>query len=713
MAEGLFRDLVKNDPQIKVCSAGLAAPHGQAASTYSVDVMREIGLDISSHRSQPITESLIQESDAIFVMTYSHLDHMIMLFPEASEKTFLIRHFEENVPAELREVYDPIGQTRDVYRATREQIKISMPRLLEWVKKSNSTQRTNPMKQKTVYIGADHGGVELKKTVKEWLVENHYLVEDVGAFSTESVDYPDYAGPVAKAVSSGKADFGVLLCKSGIGMSIAANKVCGVRAALISDAETASVTRHHNNANVMCLAANEIKPKKVKEIMEAWCNALFEGGRHTRRLEKMDAMTQGSCGGESASSAPSLQESDSVIYNLIQQEGKRQFENIELIASENFTSRAVMEAQGSCLTNKYAEGYPGRRWYGGCEFVDQIEQLAIDRAKELFGAEYVNVQPHSGSGANMAVYFAFLKPGDTILTMDLSHGGHLTHGHKMNFSGRFYSVVHYGVSKDSETIDYQQLHEMAQQHKPRLITAGASAYPRIIDFKKMREIADSVGAMLMVDMAHIAGLVAAGVHPSPIPYADFVTTTTHKTLRGPRGGLVMAKEKYAKELDSQTFPGIQGGPLEHVIAAKAVCLGEALKPSFKTYQEQVARNAKALCEGMKKNGYRIVSGTTENHLMLVDVQPQGLNGKEVQETLDHAGITCNKNSIPFDTQSPFKSGGIRLGTPAVTSRGMKEDQMFDIANFIHEAIVNRSNPGALEAIKTKVHQLTSKYPLPY
>ncbi|MES2307371.1 MAG: ribose 5-phosphate isomerase B [Verrucomicrobiota bacterium] len=713
MAEGLFRDLVKNDTGYRVCSAGLAAPHGQAASPYSVDVMKEIGLDISSHRSQPITESLIREADAIFVMTYSHLDHMIMIFPEASEKTFLIRHFEENVPSELREVYDPIGQTRDVYRATREQIKLSMPKLLDWVKKSTSTPRTSSMKQKTVYIGADHGGVELKKTVKEWLLENHYIVEDVGAFTTESVDYPDYAGPVAQAVSTGKADFGVLLCKSGIGMSIAANKVHGVRAALIADAETASVTRHHNNANVMCLAANDIKPKKVKEILEAWTRSLFEGGRHTRRLEKMDAMVEKSCGSASCSTAPSLQESDSVIYNLIQQEGKRQFENIELIASENFTSRAVMEAQGSCLTNKYAEGYPGRRWYGGCEFVDQIEQLAIDRAKELFGAEYVNVQPHSGSGANMAVYFAFLKPGDTILTMDLSHGGHLTHGHKMNFSGRFYNVVHYGVSKESETIDYNQLHEMALQHKPRLITAGASAYPRIIDFKRMREIADAVGAMLMVDMAHIAGLVAAGVHPSPIPYADFVTTTTHKTLRGPRGGLVMSKERYGKELDSQTFPGIQGGPLEHVIAAKAVCLGEALKPSFKTYQEQVARNAKALCEGMKKNGYRIVSGTTENHLMLVDVQPQGLNGKEVQETLDKAGITCNKNSIPFDTQSPFKSGGIRLGTPAVTSRGMKEDQMFDIANFIHDAIVNRSNIASLEAIKNKVHQMTSKYPLPY
>ena len=708
MAEGLFRDLVKNDPEIEVSSAGLAAPLGQLASTHSVEVMQEIGLDISKHRSQPLTEKLVEESAGIFVMTYSHLDHILMIFPEAAEKTFLIRHFEENIPLELREIYDPIGQTREVYRATREQLSLSMPTLLNWIK--NQKKQHSFMKQKTVTLGADHGGFELKKTVKEWLLSQNYLVEDMGTNSGESVDYPDFVGPVTQAVISGDAEFGILLCKSGIGMSMAANKVPGIHAALISTPETAKVTRQHNNANVMCLAANDIKPKKVAEILEAWTGAIFEGGRHNRRIEKMDALAH-SCG--SSSSAPSLRETDSLIYDLIQQEGKRQFENIELIASENFTSRAVMEAQGSCLTNKYAEGYPGRRWYGGCEFVDQIEQLAIDRAKELFGAEYVNVQPHSGSGANMAVYFAFLKPGDTILTMDLSHGGHLTHGHKMNFSGRFYTVVHYGVSKETETIDYQQLHEMAIEHKPRLITAGASAYPRVIDFKKMREIADAVGAMLLVDMAHIAGLVAAGVHPSPIPYADFVTTTTHKTLRGPRGGLIMAKEKYGKELDSQTFPGIQGGPLEHVIAGKAVCLGEALKPAFKAYQKQVVLNAKALCDAMKKNGYRIVSGTTENHLMLVDVQPQGLNGKEVQETLDLAGITCNKNSIPFDTQSPFKSGGIRLGTPAMTSRGMKEAQMIEIADFIHEAIIHRSDVVRLAAIKSKVHQMTAKFPLPY
>jgi glycine/serine hydroxymethyltransferase len=410
---------------------------------------------------------------------------------------------------------------------------------------------------------------------------------------------------------------------------------------------------------------------------------------------------------------PSLAEADPAIFAAIQDEAKRQHDNLELIASENFTSRAVMEAQGSCLTNKYAEGYPKRRWYGGCENADVVEELAIERTKKLFAAEHANVQPHSGSQANAAVYFSMLQPGDLILTMDLSHGGHLTHGHKMNFSGRFYRVVHYGVSKETETIDYDALEAQAKQVRPKMITAGASAYSRTIDFPRLRRIADSVNALLFVDMAHIAGLVAAGVHPSPIPYADFVTTTTHKTLRGPRGGLILCGEKYAKEIDSQVFPGVQGGPLMHVIAAKAVAMAEALKPEFKTYQQQVVRNAKALCEGMKKNGFRIVSGTTDNHLMLVDLQPKNITGKEVSDLLDEVGITVNKNAIPFDTQSPFKAGGIRLGTPAVTTRGMKEDEMFDIANLIEEAIEHRSDPAKMGEIRDRVREITGRFPLPF
>jgi glycine hydroxymethyltransferase len=408
-----------------------------------------------------------------------------------------------------------------------------------------------------------------------------------------------------------------------------------------------------------------------------------------------------------------LRRVDPEIFDVIAAEEKRQRENIELIASENFTSRAVMEAQGSVLTNKYAEGYPRKRWYGGCENVDVAEQLAIDRAKRLFGAEHVNVQPHSGAQANMAVYFAAIKPGDKILTMNLAHGGHLTHGHPANFSGKFYRVTHYGVDEKTEQIDYDALQKQAEEVRPVMITAGASAYPRTIDFPRLRQIADSVGAILFIDMAHIAGLVAAGQHPNPIPHAQFVTTTTHKSLRGPRGGIVLCEEKFAKAIDSTLFPGVQGGPLMHVIAAKAVCFHEALQPQFREYQRQVVINAKALAAGLAKHGYRIVSGGTDNHLMLVDLRPKEINGKEAQEVLDRAGITVNKNAIPFDTYPIFKPGGIRVGTPAVTTRGLKEEEMLEIADLIAEALSNRSDADALERVRRKVLDLTRRFPLPW
>jgi len=407
-----------------------------------------------------------------------------------------------------------------------------------------------------------------------------------------------------------------------------------------------------------------------------------------------------------------LRSVDPEIFAAIAAEEKRQRENIELIASENFTSRAVMEAQGSVLTNKYAEGYPRKRWYGGCENVDVAEQLAIDRAKRLFGAEHVNVQPHSGAQANMAVYFAAIKPGDKILTMNLAHGGHLTHGHPANFSGKFYQVTHYGVDEKTEQIDYDALQKQAEEVRPVMITAGASAYPRIIDFPRLRQIADSVSAILFIDMAHIAGLVAGGQHPSPIPHAQFVTTTTHKSLRGPRGGIVLCEEKFAKQIDSTLFPGVQGGPLMHVIAAKAVCFHEALQPQFREYQRQVVTNAKALAAGLAKHGYRIVSGGTDNHLMLVDLRPKEINGKEAQEVLDRAGITVNKNAIPFDTYPIFKPGGIRVGTPAVTTRGMKEEEMLEVADLIAEALSNRNDTDALARVRGKVRELTRRFPVP-
>jgi glycine hydroxymethyltransferase len=407
----------------------------------------------------------------------------------------------------------------------------------------------------------------------------------------------------------------------------------------------------------------------------------------------------------------SLSKTDPEVYDAIAKETNRQNDNIELIASENFTSPAVMEAAGSTLTNKYAEGYPEKRWYGGCEFVDVVEKLAQERAKQLFGAEHANVQPHSGSQANAAVYFSALTPGDTVLAMNLSHGGHLTHGHPMNFSGKFFKIVPYGVSEKDERIDYGEIEKLAHEHNPKMILAGASAYPRVIDFARIGEIARKTNAIFFVDMAHIAGLVAAGIHPSPFPHADFVTTTTHKTLRGPRGGIVFCKEKYAKAIDSAVFPAFQGGPLMHVIAGKAVALKEALEPEFKVYQQQIVKNAAAMAEELAKRGWRLVSGGTDNHLMLVDVNKAHLTGKDCSEWLDKAGITVNKNAIPFDTQSPMKAGGIRLGTPAVTTRGMKEAEMRDIAGFIDDVLKAKGDDAAARAVREKVRALTKRFPL--
>jgi glycine hydroxymethyltransferase len=406
-----------------------------------------------------------------------------------------------------------------------------------------------------------------------------------------------------------------------------------------------------------------------------------------------------------------LKQQDVKVFEAIQAELGRQRSKIELIASENFVSEAVMEAQGSVLTNKYAEGYPGKRYYGGCEYVDVAEDIARDRAKQIFGAEHANVQPHSGAQANMAVYFTILEHGDTVLGMNLSHGGHLTHGSPVNFSGIQYNFVEYGVDPDTHRINYEDVLEKAKTHKPKLIVAGASAYPREIDFKKFREIADEVGAYLMVDMAHIAGLVAAGLHPNPVPYADFVTTTTHKTLRGPRGGMILCKEKYAKQIDKSIFPGIQGGPLMHVIAAKAVAFGEALQDSFKEYAQNIVNNAKRLAESLQKEGITLVSGGTDNHLILIDVRNLNLTGKVAEHVLDEVGITVNKNTIPFDPASPFVTSGIRIGTAAVTSRGFGLEEMDEIASIITHTLKNHENQEALEEARKRVTALTEKFPL--
>lgn len=402
---------------------------------------------------------------------------------------------------------------------------------------------------------------------------------------------------------------------------------------------------------------------------------------------------------------------DKEVYDAIEKEKTRQKNTIELIASENFVSRAIMEAMGSPLTNKYAEGYPGRRYYGGCECVDIVENLAIERVKKMFNAEHANVQPHSGAQANTAVYFAALNIGDTVMGMDLSHGGHLTHGSPVNFSGKYYNFVPYGVDKETNFIDYDNVMELAQKHKPKMIIAGASAYPRIINFKRFKEIADSIGAYLMVDMAHIAGLVAAGLHPNPVLYADFTTSTTHKTLRGPRGGLILCKKEYARNIDKAIFPGTQGGPLMHVIAAKAVCFEEAMMPEFSNYQEQVVSNAKSLAESLKQKGFNLISNGTDNHLILIDLRNKGLTGKEAESILDKVGITVNKNTIPYDPETPLVTSGIRVGTPAVTSRGMKEQEMEEIAELINQALEKREDKISVELIKKKIKALCEEFPL--
>ena len=698
MAEALARRALADKPGWRVVSAGIGAINGQPPSAHGVTAMKELGIDISGHRSQMLSGKLVREADHIFGLTFGHVEGVGFLYPEAAEKTFVLREFDDRLEEHDKDISDPIGGPLSGYRECRDQIASGIASALGAITGDPGATR----RRLRFAIGSDHAGLALKEALKPVFQRLGIDFEDIGTHTAGSTDYPDHAQAVARLVADGEADLGLLCCSTGIGISIAANKVPGIRAALATTEEVASLCRRHNDANVLCLGAMTSTPEQAARILETFVRAGFEGGRHERRVNKIE------------SPMPlKLASIDPAIAEVLAHERRRQLENIELIASENFTSPAVMEAQGSVLTNKYAEGYPGKRWYGGCENVDVAEQLAIDRAKQLFGAEHANVQPHSGSGANMAVYFAMLKPGDKLLTMDLSHGGHLTHGNKANFSGKFFEIVHYGVRKSDELIDYDQLAAQAREHKPKMITVGASAYPRVIDFARMGEIAREVGALLLADIAHIAGLVAAGVHPSPFPHADFVTTTTHKTLRGPRGGLTMCRAQFAKAIDSQVFPGIQGGPLMHVIAAKAVCFHEALQPEFKAYQTQIVANARALADGMVRNGFRLVSGGTDNHLMLVDVGARGLGGKQCQLALDEAGITTNKNTIPFETRSVFEGSGVRLGTPAVTTRGMKEAEMAAIADMISEVLLDIANSATAHKVRDRVHALTARFPLPY
>lgn len=556
-----------------------------------------------------------------------------------------------------------------------------------------------------IAIASDHGGVDLKSALVHEL-SALATVSDLGPAEKSSCDYPDYADAVALEVSAGKADFGILICRSGIGMSMCANRFQNVRAALCATTESAVLTRQHNGANVLCLGADVVSPAYAVEIAKVFlATPVDEDARHARRRWKLERAGR-------LSDASGLLKDDPEVFAAIRAQTEQEDTEINLIASENTSSRACREAAGSVLMNKYAEGYPGKRWYSGCLPVDAAEELARKRACELFGAEYANVQPHCGSAANMAVYFATIKPGDTIMSMSLDQGGHLSHGSPVNFSGKLYHIVPYTVNRETERIDYDELERQALEVKPKILLTGASAYPRKIDFRRVREICDKVGCLMMVDMAHIAGLVAGGQHESPVPYADFVTTTTHKTLRGPRGGLILCKAKYAKAIDSAVFPGMQGGPLENIIAAKAVCFREAMQPEFKQYAAQIVKNCAVLCKTIADRGYRIVSGGTDNHLFLVDVKAHGMTGKEAAAALDAAGIVVNKNTIPYDTESPFKTSGIRVGTASVTTRGMKEPEMIKIGTWIADVLDNIADEAVQARVKREAKELVAGFPVP-
>jgi len=557
-----------------------------------------------------------------------------------------------------------------------------------------------------IVLGCDHGGLAIKNAIKSFLATRADVVQDLGTTTPDSVDYSDYAVSAAEAVIEKKADVAILVCTTGIGMSISANRFSGVRAALCDSVKVAAMTRSHNNANVLVLAGGTLAPETAVAIAKTFLDTPFSSEtRHQRRVCKLERANR-------LSEISYLAEADPEIHATILGQLAQENSTINLIASENTTSRAVREASGSVLTNKYAEGYPGKRWYSGCIPVDTAESLAIERAKQLFGAEHANVQPHCGSSANMAVYFSVLNPGDTILSMSLDQGGHLSHGSPVNFSGRLFNIVPYCVSPETEALDYDAIEKLALEKKPKLIVAGASAYPRTLDFPRFRAIADKCGAMLMVDMAHIAGLVAGGAHPNPVPYAEFVTTTTHKTLRGPRGGLILCREAFAKAIDKTVFPGLQGGPLENIVAAKAVCFREALQPAFKDYARQIVANCQTLAATVTARGFHLVSGGTDNHLMLVNVALSGLTGKEAAAALDAAGIICNKNTIPFDKNSPFVTSGIRIGTASVTTRGMKEAEMRKIGTWIADILSDIKNTDLQAKVRAEVAQLTSSFLVP-
>jgi len=558
-----------------------------------------------------------------------------------------------------------------------------------------------------IVIASDHRGVRLKAALRQRLEAGGHPVQDLGPQGDGAVDYPDFAARAARAVSTGEVPRGIVICGSGLGVMYTANRFAGVRAALVQDEEMARASRAHNDANMIALPADRLDAEQAWKLVETWLATPFEGGRHAARVEKIDRLTAGP--GEVSRRA--LEETDPEIARLLRAEAKRQALGLELIASENFVSEAVLYATGSVLTNKYAEGYPGNRYYGGCEVVDEVENLARERAKALFGADHVNVQPHAGSQANEAVYRAVCQVGDKVLAMNLDHGGHLTHGSPVNFSGKLYQIIPYGVRRDTEQIDYDELRRLARAERPRMIQCGTTAYSRTLDFAAFREIADEVGAVLFADIAHIAGLVATGLHPTPVGKAHIVTTTTHKTLRGPRGGMILCDAAWAKKIDSAVFPGGQGGPLMHVIAAKAVGFLEAASPAFKTYCAQILANARALAKSVVDAGFKVVSGGTDTHLFLLSLVGLEVTGKAAEAALGRAGITVNKNMVPFDPRKPAVTSGVRIGTPAVTTRGMREAEMAEVGSLIARALERPDDADAARQVRADVEALCRRFPL--
>jgi glycine hydroxymethyltransferase len=554
-----------------------------------------------------------------------------------------------------------------------------------------------------IYLASDHRGYALKQALRGRLEAAGHDVCDLGPGGAEPVDYPDFAAPAARAVSNGEASRAILICGTGLGVMYTANRFPRVRAALVHDVETAAKSREHNDANVLALAGDSTDPATAWAIVETWLATPFAGGRHSRRVAAIDTLTRGA--------ADSLDETDPAIADVLRREAQRQATHLELIASENLVSEAVLEAIGSVPASKYAEGYPGQRDEGDCDVVDEAEKLAIERARELFGADHANVQPHSGSQANQCIYRAVLEVGDTILAMNLDGGGDLTHGSAGSFSGKLYHIVTYGVSREDERIDYDEVRRLALEHRPRLIQCGAYFYSRIIDFDRFREIADEVGALLFADIAHIAGLVATGVHPSPVGSAQLIGSTTHQTLRGPRGGMILCDAPFARKVDDAVFPGTQGGPLIHVIAAKAVAFKEALEPGFRSYCEKVVANARVLAQSLQEQGIGIVSGGTDNHLFLASLAGRELTGKDAQLALGRAGISVSRNAVPFDPRKPGVTSGIRIGTPAVTTRAMGEAEMLQIAGYVARVLEKPEDEETLAAVRREVEALCGRFPL--